>query len=172
MPKSGLLPEGLRGLMGKKLSSVTPEFKWVFTEQHAHVVDAFMQTLVPHHIAEAIKSGEMEFLGDAEAKKHRGMLAGRHGDMVVFTATGGVKEPKGTIERDWVVKAVGNCVMANIDTAERQAAEEKRLRAIEDERLAWERKNGFVYDDEEGASFEDGESSFLPKVVEVSSLHL
>lgn len=120
VPKSGPLPSTLLKFVDKKLRGIT-EFHWIFTEQHAHVVDAFMQTLVPAHVDEAIRSGEMDFLGDSQAKRHRGLLAGRHGDLVVFEGETGVVEPKGRIQVEWVVKALGNCVMANIDTTRRAA---------------------------------------------------
>ena len=69
--------------------------------------------------------GEIDFLGDREAKRHRGMLAGRHGDMVVFDGIPGVKEPVSgsRIERRWVVSAIGNCVLANIGTARKEVKE-------------------------------------------------
>jgi hypothetical protein len=145
VPRSGPLPTALRDLIGKNVRCVT-EFRWVFTEQHAHVVDAFMQTLVPAEYIDAMKRGEVEFIGDSEAKKYRGLIAGRHGDDVVFKDfLWSFQMPKGRIERDFVVKAIGNCVCANLITAEKEAAAAANKRRIEDERKAWERKNGIEH---------------------------
>ena len=122
VPKAGPLPSALTRLIGRKLDSVTPEFSFVFTVQHAHVVDAFMQTLVSADVVNAMARGEIEFLGDNEAKKHRGTLVGRPGSMQIFAGVEGVNEPEDSrkLQSMWVVKAVGNCVLANIDTARRE----------------------------------------------------
>ncbi|KAK3684705.1 hypothetical protein LTR37_019999, partial [Vermiconidia calcicola] len=143
VPRTGPLPSALRKLIGKELQCVT-EFRWDFTEQDAHVADSFMQLLVPSHYTDAIRLGEVEFIGDSEAKKYRGVFGDRHGDDLVFDDTDmpGLKLPKRTIERDFVVKAVGNCVSANVITEERDAAEAAERKRIAAERRAWERRNG------------------------------
>ncbi|KAK3057170.1 hypothetical protein LTR09_002209 [Extremus antarcticus] len=129
VPRTGPLPYALESLVGKNLRCVT-EFRWVFTEQHAHVVDAFMQVLVPAHYIESMRCGEVDFIGDSEAKKYRGLIQGRHGDDLVFSDFFGLMSPKGTIGRDFVVKALGNCVCANIITAEKEAAEAAALKPL------------------------------------------
>ncbi|KAK5175874.1 uncharacterized protein LTR77_001014 [Saxophila tyrrhenica] len=139
VPKTGPLPYALENLIGKELQCVT-QFRWKFTEQHAHVVDAFMQVLVPAHYIESMKSGEVDFIGDSEAKKYRGLISGRHGDDLVFSDWLGLRSPRGKIERDFVVKALGNCVSANILTAEKEAAEVERRRKMAAERVVWERR--------------------------------
>ena len=159
VPKSGPLPNQLETLVGKELQCVT-DFRWTFTEQHAHVVDAFMQVLVASHVADSMRRGEIEFIGDHAAKEHRGMMVGRHGDDLVWKDVPGVKLPKGQIWREYVVKALGNCVMANIETArkERVEAEESRKRKeiINRQRKEWERSIGIESgDDEESDEDED-----------------
>ncbi|KAF2480145.1 hypothetical protein BDY17DRAFT_303306 [Neohortaea acidophila] len=166
VPKSGPLPHQLEKLIGQTIVSITPDFSSAFTEQHAHVVDAFMQTLVPVHIADAIRDGEMDFLGDKEAKTHRGLLAGRHGDMVVYNSAAGVKEPKDgmSIERGWVVRAVGNCVRANIETARKEKLrieKEQKMKRVQNGRGARVTSEEYDGSDESSRLVED---LALPKV--------
>lgn len=153
VPRSGPLPSSLKSLVGKELQCAT-EFRWKFTRQHAHVVDAFMQTLVPEHFIDAIRSGEVAPLGDDFAIQYRGEWAGRHGDDAVWDEETVAYYPylktlKGTIHRSFVVKAIGNAVSANIETAEREAKDKEERTRIEMQRKAWEKKNGFVHHDED-----------------------
>ena len=161
VPKSGPLPAPLKALVGKKLQCLT-DFHWTFTPQHAYVVDAFMQTLVPAHVVEAMKSGEVEMLGDDFAQQYRGFWGGRHGEDLVWddetiALTPVLRDAKGAIERSFVVRAVGNAVWANIETAEKEAKERGKRVRVEKERRAWEKRNG-VADDEEGEESTEGSS--------------
>ena len=157
IPSTGPLPAALERLIGKELQCVT-DFRWTFTEQHAHVVDAFMQLLVPSHYIEAMRRGEVDFLGDDLAKSIRGWHGSRHGDEIVFhdEMVPGLKLPKGTISRDFVVKALGNAVSANVEAAKRESRELEERRRIERERKAWERRMGV---EESESESEIGEGS-------------
>ena len=148
IPKTGPLPSHLKRLIGKNLESVT-DFRWTFTEQHAHVVDAYMQVVVPAHIHTAMMAGEIDFVGDSEARKYRGWMGSRHGDDLVFAGTPGAKVGKGKVDVGWVVKALGNCVLANIETAKKEGRETERKEMIRFQRSEWERRNGIVEEEEE-----------------------
>ena len=159
VPKSGPVPAALRSLIGKEVQCVT-EFKWKFTEQHAHVVDAFMQVLVPAHYVDAMRKGEVDFIGDDFALLCRNEWAGRHGDDLVWDGETIAYYPylqkwKGSIERSFVVRVLGNAVSANIETAKREGNEKLERERIEAERRAWERRMGVVHDDEESLSTVD-----------------
>jgi hypothetical protein len=161
IPKSGHLPAPLKCLIGKELQCTT-EFRWKFTEQHAHVVDSFMQVLVPAHYTDAIRTGEVDFIGDDFALLCRGMWADRHGDDLVWDRETIAHYPllrnaKETIQRSFVVRALGNAVSANVETAEREAKEKAERERIEAERRAWEMKMGVVHDEE----VEDGSTEEL-----------
>ena len=152
VPKSGPLPAPLRCLIGKELQCTT-EFRWKFTEQHAHVVDSFMQVLVPAHYTDAIRTGEVDFIGDDFALLCRGMWGGRHGDELVWDKETIAYYPllrnaRGSIQRSFVVRALGNAVSANVETAEREAKEKVERERIEAERKAWERKMDVVHEDD------------------------
>ena len=160
VPKSGPVPAALKSLIGKEVQCVT-EFRWKFTEQHAHVVDAFMQVLVPSHYIDSMRKGEVDFIGDDFALLCRGEWAGRHGDDLVWDGEtiayySYLQKWKGSIERSFVVRALGNAVSANIETAKREAKEKLERERIEAERRAWERRMGVVHDDDdEGHSTEE-----------------
>jgi hypothetical protein len=159
VPKSGPVPAALRSLIGKEVQCAT-EFRWKFSEQHAHVVDAFMQVLVPAHYIDAMRTGEVDFIGDDFALLCRGEWAGRHGDDLVWDGETIACYPylqkwKGSIERSFVVRAMGNAVSANIETAKREAKEKLERERIEAERRAWERRMGVVHDDDDGHSTEE-----------------
>jgi hypothetical protein len=112
-----------------------------------------MQVLVPAHYTDAIRTGEVDFIGDDFALLCRGMWADRHGDDLVWDRDTIAHYPllrnaKGTIQRSFVVRALGNAVSANVETAEREAKEKAERERIEAERRAWERKMGVVHDEE------------------------
>ena len=158
IPKTGPLPPHLKRLIGKNLESVT-DFRWTFTEQHAHVVDAYMQVVVPAHIHSAMMAGEIDFVGDSEARKYRGWMGSRHGDDLVFAGTPGAKVGKGRVGWEWVVKVLGNCVLANIETAKKEVRGRERQEMIRLQRREWERRNGIVDEEEEEPLDEEIEGS-------------
>lgn len=116
-PSSGLS----KRYVGKQQVSIAG-YRFVFEEQHALVVEAFMQVLVPAHIVEAMAVGEVEMLGDAIAVSYRGRLVdGRHGSDRVWSRALGVRKPGTAIEVDFVVKALGDVVYSNVQTAAKEA---------------------------------------------------
>jgi len=121
VPKTGPLPPFLAALVGKQHASID-NYPFLFTSQLAHVVDALMQVLVPAHVDEAMRRGEVEMLGDSGARAYRGMLAGRHGDDLVYDDIPGVPM-RGEITMDFVARAVGDVVKANVitDAKDREA---------------------------------------------------
>ncbi|KAK5126049.1 hypothetical protein LTR85_011404 [Meristemomyces frigidus] len=135
IPKTGPLPSSIGLLVGREQVSLTG-YKYVLDTQHAQVVDAFMQVLVPAHVVEAMKAGEVEMLGDATAISYRGRLVdGRHGDDLVWGPSLGVRKAGAEIGVEFVAKALGDVVLSNVETAarERRAAEErKRLAATQE----------------------------------------
>ncbi|KAK0266491.1 hypothetical protein B0A54_04982 [Friedmanniomyces endolithicus] len=117
------LPAYLLALVGKKLTSTSGSHDWVFTAENAQVVLAFLQVLVPEETIAAMARGEVEVLGDETAAEHRTTLAGRRAEDMVWGDGIGVLGKREVIEWGFVVKAVGDCLGANIRTAAREAAE-------------------------------------------------
>ncbi|EMD00743.1 hypothetical protein BAUCODRAFT_181418 [Baudoinia panamericana UAMH 10762] len=114
IPKSGPLPAHLLRLVGYRIHSVGGS-QYDFTTQHAHVVEALMQVLVPRELVEAMKRGEVEVLGDAIAREYRGLIMGRHGDDLVWSPERGVLT--GDITAEFVVKALGDVVAFEVGKA-------------------------------------------------------
>jgi len=114
------LPAGRRKIVGQQQTSITG-YTYSFTTSHAHVVDAFMQTLVPAHVVEAMRNGEVEMLGDATAKAYRGVYGESHGDDLVWGDRLRVRRAGSEIGVEFVVRALGDAVLSNVQTAERKA---------------------------------------------------
>ncbi|KAK1086382.1 hypothetical protein LTR48_003624 [Friedmanniomyces endolithicus] len=119
------IPGYLVALVGKKLTSSSGSHDWVFTAENAQVVLAFLQVLVPEETIAAMENGEVEVLGDETAAEHRTTLAGRRAEDMVWGDKIGVLGRREVIEWGFVVKAVGDCLGANIRTAAREAKEAK-----------------------------------------------
>ncbi|KAK1029383.1 hypothetical protein LTS16_019793 [Friedmanniomyces endolithicus] len=117
------IPGYLVALVGKKLTSTSESHDWVFTAENAQIVLAFLQVLVPASTILAMENGEVEVLGDETAAEHRTTLAGRRAEDMVWGDGIGVLGKREVIEWGFVVKAVGDCLGANIRTAAREAAE-------------------------------------------------
>ncbi|KAK3650669.1 hypothetical protein LTR56_006074 [Elasticomyces elasticus] len=111
------LPAYLVTETGKKQISMSGSYKWNFTPQNAQIVLAFMQVLVPEHTWNAMMDGEVEMLGDNIAAQYRGEMGGRMGCGMVWGPEMGVKGKEASIEWQFVMKALGDCLMANDLTA-------------------------------------------------------
>ena len=121
IPRKGRLPRELEKSINAICTSVTG-FRWVFTKDQAYVVHSFMHTLVAEDLVTDMKDGEVEFIGDETAMAIRGYLdPERHGDDHVWTlkrghpktVVGYVDKQKGKILLDFVIKALGDCVLSN-----------------------------------------------------------
>ncbi|KAK5134590.1 hypothetical protein LTR08_006376 [Meristemomyces frigidus] len=114
--------------VGKEVSSISG-MRYIFTPEHGDVVHCFLLTLVARGVVEAMARGEVEVLGDAIAVSHRGELGdGRWGgDLVWEGETGRVGVGRG-IGVEFVVRALGDCVGANIGTERRAREREARER--------------------------------------------
>ncbi|KAK5687406.1 hypothetical protein LTS10_001544 [Elasticomyces elasticus] len=113
------LPAYLVTEIGRKQISMSGSYKWNFTPQDAQIVLALMQVLVPEHTWNAMMDGEVEMLGDNIAAQYRGEMGGRLGGDMVWGPKIGVKEKEESIEWQFVMKALGDCLMANELTAKR-----------------------------------------------------
>ncbi|KAK5110545.1 hypothetical protein LTR62_005737 [Meristemomyces frigidus] len=100
----------LMGYINKPQKSVSG-YRFVFTADHAKVVQAFRQVLVPAEVVRGMREGEVEMLGDGTARSYRGLLGDRHGDDLVWGPVIGVE--KGGIGMRFLVGAVGDVVRAN-----------------------------------------------------------
>ncbi|KAI5359389.1 hypothetical protein Slin14017_G102910 [Septoria linicola] len=142
IPRKGPLPKELERKANEICTSITG-YRWVFIRDHAYVVHSFMHTLVSPSTIDAIKRGEVEFIGDDTAKRIRGYFdPERHGDDPVWTLERGasksvvdfVKRHKGKITLEFVVRALGDCVLSNDALRKRLEREE---RGEEFERVAF-----------------------------------
>ena len=118
MPSSGPLPPSLLSRVGKVQASVMG-FDYDFSEQNAHVVAALMTVLVDEGVVRAMERGEVEELGDATARGYRGLILGRRGGDLVWTAERRV----GTLDEAWVVRCLGDVIAANAESARKQQAQ-------------------------------------------------
>lgn len=133
IPKTGPLPAYLRILVDTTQKSVSG-FEYTFTNQHAHVVLSFLQVLVPLEIIEAMERGEVEMLGDGASQSYKGTdFLGRNGGDLVEGIYRDLTPKRGQIDGLWVMKCLGDCVMANIGTAERLAREAAARARLEEE---------------------------------------
>nr|POE63116.1 hypothetical protein CFP56_04019 [Quercus suber] len=88
-----------------------------FSHQHAHVVAAFMQLLVPRDVIEAMERGEIEWLGDSDMARYRGTdPLGRHGNDVLWPKITGETwwSKAGRIDEIFVAKALMDCAYDNV----------------------------------------------------------
>ncbi|KAK4891248.1 hypothetical protein LTR27_010185 [Elasticomyces elasticus] len=113
------LPAYLVTEIGRKQISMSGSYKWSFTPQDTQIVLAFMQVLVPELTWSAMMDGEVEMLGDNIAAQYRGEMGGRLAGDMVWGPEIGVKGKEESIEWQFVMKALGDCLMANELTAKR-----------------------------------------------------
>lgn len=133
---SARLPAVIAEVVGQTPRSITGR-PFVFTAAHAHVVQAFLALLVPAHVVDGMRSGEVMPLGDRLTKELRGDRA--RGDEVL--RRDGLKDPvwrvrpgdkagpgawveslTGEIEVEFVIRALGDVV-----AEEQRAAKKRRL---------------------------------------------
>ncbi|TKA79463.1 hypothetical protein B0A55_04214 [Friedmanniomyces simplex] len=127
IPRPGIaspeIPAYLLALVGKQQSSTSESHDWYFSTQHAQIVLAFSQVLVSASTISAMERGEVEMLGDAIALEHRSCLVGRRAGDMVWGDTIGVRGAREVIEWRFVVRALGDCLKANLRTAAREIEE-------------------------------------------------
>lgn len=115
------LPGHLAGLVDKRQKTATG-FPFTFTVAHAHVIHAFLQLLVDPSLIAQMQRGEVAWLGDRTAEHFRGAMGGRIGREVCFRTL----EPRGEGEGigwEWVVGALGCCVLSNEEGARKDEVE-------------------------------------------------
>ena len=124
IPRSGRLPAYLENLIDTpQVDILGNDFFLEF--RHTYVVHSFFQILVSKHLIEAMRRGEVAQLGDNTAKTIREYF-GAPGDAVVFTEEGHGKDVadwvnshKGRIQMDFVIKALGTCILHNEELEEK-----------------------------------------------------
>lgn len=121
IPTSGRLPYYLENIIETEQTDVAGK-AFFFEYNHAYVVLSFFQVMVSRHLIEAMRRGEVEPLGDDWSQEITGLFKGIHGSEVVFKkelhgkkVTDWVDSHKGRVGMDFVVKALGTCVLSNID---------------------------------------------------------
>ncbi|KAF2773198.1 hypothetical protein EJ03DRAFT_123592 [Teratosphaeria nubilosa] len=119
VPGSSPLPSHLRHEIGRAQTSITG-YRYIFTAQHAHVVDCLMQVLVPRRVVDAMRRGEVEALGDEVAESYRGELGdGRWGGDLVWRPP--VVQPScGAVTWEWVVRCLGDVLVGKEGCAEKR----------------------------------------------------
>lgn len=166
IPKTGPLPAYLRQLVATTQKSASG-FEYTFTSQHAYVVFSLLQVLVSAEIIEAMERGEVEMLGDSASQSYKGTdFLGRNGGDLVEGIYKDLTPRRGQIDGLWVVKCLGDCVMANIGTATRLAREVAEKARLEKEGEVQEAEGDHEEDDyqedEEEENDEEG-GEMLPR---------
>ncbi|WPH00016.1 Hypothetical protein R9X50_00283900 [Acrodontium crateriforme] len=119
IPKPGQAGVALSRRWMNLVGSEQPTFlgkKYKFNEQHALVIVAFFQCVVPAHVVEAMDNGEVDFLGDPSAYSHRGTdRFGNRGSDLPFKHLKHivVPSPGSPIDAEFVMRVLGDCVLQN-----------------------------------------------------------